>query len=133
MKLVFDFFPERRSLETPFDDFSQILPASRAVHPGSVGDVVKDRFGKWIRFLKHHPDPKPQLRHFHPQNAFAIQQHVPVYARAPDGFIHSIQCSQKRRLAATRGSDERRHFMRKNREADPVQRLKRSIEEIQTD
>ena len=100
----------------------------------AVGDVVVDRFRKWIRFLEDHADAPPEIDHvqagsvdvdaFNPDRAARNLRDI-------DEIVHPVQTTQERRLAAARRSDEGGDRSRRNAQVDVVQDLVRAVVEIE--
>lgn len=75
----------------------------------AVGDVVIDRLGKGVRFLKDHADLGVQLDRVYPGNVdvLAIERYVVRDPADINRVIHPVQDAQEGRLAAAGRSDER--------------------------
>ncbi len=86
----------------------------------AVGNVVVNRHGEGIRFLKHHADPLAQKRHVDAAgvDVFAVEEDASLYFYAGDQVVHSVQGFQKGRFAAAGRPDQRRYFFFGDVDAD---------------
>ncbi len=78
--------------------------------------------GNGIRFLKDHADRTTHRDDVDPGvvEVEAIEQDLALGAGSGDLFVHAVDAAHHRRLAATRGSDDRRHRAGVEVEVDPA-------------
>jgi hypothetical protein len=112
---VADLVPQRGALERGFDAVVEFVLVAHAAHAQAVGDVLVDRLGEGVRLLEHHADA-----HAHFDRIDVGRQQIGVVRVKHDAaagvavariqVVHAIEAAQQRRLAATRGADQRRHL-----------------------
>src|SRR5579864_8676251 len=109
VEFVFHFLPQRGPAEALLHRVAQGRAIGRAVDAQPIGHVLKNGFGKRIGLLEHHSDTPADLGYFELVNIFPIQDNFSLHPAVADGFVHAVQGSEKRRLAATGGPDEGCH------------------------
>src|SRR5205807_3864621 len=91
---VFHFLPERRGAQTSFNSFVDERSFRDSRDAQTIGDVVVNRFRKWIRFLENHADPPPEIDDVHAGrvdiDAFDSDRALRD-ARAVDEVVHAIE------------------------------------------
>src|SRR5205085_5830118 len=108
VEAVLHFIPESGRTKASLDGFIDQAALRDPRNPQAVGNIVVDRFRKWIRFLEHHPDAAPEVDHVDSRCVDIDAFDANRAARDPGPFnqvIHSIQTAQQRGLAASRWSD----------------------------
>ncbi len=96
---VLDLFPQAGLKQRILDDVVQFgAIGGQTVYSGPVGDIVVDRFGKRIGFLKHHPDTPAQSRHVYRFiiNIPAVQLNLPLNPDAVHQIVHAVYTTQQR-------------------------------------
>src|SRR5690606_20454157 len=98
----------------------------------TVGDVLVYRFGKRVRLLKDHSDPRPELHDIETWvvDILTIDGDLPGNARARNGVVHAVDAAQERRLAAPRWTNEGRHRACRDVDADVLQGLLLAVEGV---
>src|SRR5205823_5346925 len=123
-----------RGAQTSFHRFVDEGPLRDSRYPQTVGDVVVNRFRKWIRFLENHADPPPEIDDVHAGrvdiDAFDSDRALRD-AGAVDEIVHAIEAAEQRGLAAAGRSDESGDRSRGNAQVDAVQDLMRAVSEIE--
>lgn len=98
----------------------------------SERDVVIDAHGKRIRLLEDHAYSAPQVRYCDiPIGILLVKRHQSIDAAPFNKIVHTIERLQERRLAATRGTDERGHLVLWKDERDILERMEIAIMKIQ--
>src|SRR5262245_18006992 len=134
MEPIFDLFPDRRIPERLFNPCFQFrLAARHLVDSQSVGDIIKDRTRKGIRFLKDHPYFLAQTDNIRPGriDVPAVYLHCSLDMRSGDGVIHPVERAEKCRFAATRRADESRYPLDRDLNVDTEKSLRLAIKEVE--
>src|SRR5210317_1011897 len=95
-------------------DVIELRPVGReTMNPRTIGNVVIDTLGKWVRFLKNHANAGAQCHRvlFFAVDVLAIQRDVTGYTRRLDRVVHAIETAQEGRLATTGRTDKRYDFL----------------------
>ena len=101
---VLYLIPDGSSPEGIFHQLVQFYLGTDAVGSGTVGDVVIDAHGKWIRLLENHAHPFPEKVHIHILvNILAVQKDLSLDAAALHQIVHPVQRFQKRRFPQPEG------------------------------
>src|SRR5262249_15419173 len=58
---VLDLVPQSCLLEAPLRSVVEASPVAHTGDPGAIDNVLVDGLWEWIRLLKHHPDPPPEV------------------------------------------------------------------------
>ena len=97
------------------------------------GDVVIDRHRKRRRLLEHHADPRTQKIEVEVgrEDVLPIEHHLALGPLAGIKVVHAVQNPQKRRLAAARRADERRHLTREQIQVHALERVRLPIIKIE--
>ena len=120
VEAVLDFVPKRGFSQRIFDHGFESSGVGQSRDSWAVDDVLEDRLGEWIGFLKHHADASPKVHQVHVTaiNVLAVEQDRPFHASAIDQIVHTVEHAQERGFAAARRPDEGRDRPVRNREAD---------------
>ena len=108
MELVFNLIPQRRLVDGFFHNFIQVRFAANAIQAWTVGHIIIDTLGEWIRALENHPDPPADIYHIHTGGVdiISIQADHALDAAAGGQVIHTVKGPQQRGLAAARRPDD---------------------------
>ncbi len=96
-----------------------------------VGDVLEDRFGKWVGFLEHHPHPLPQVRHVHAEDIFVLQRYFAFGTRMADQFVHPVQSPNERRFPTAGRSYQSGYLVGSDVEMDVVKSFGLSVIKVE--
>jgi hypothetical protein len=120
-----DFVPERGLAERFLDAAFQNRPLPYASYAKARRDVLKNRLGKRIRLLEHHPDPQPNQngigRWADNVLSFGEQDDLASICISRVKVMHPVETAKQGALAASRRPDERRHLSLRNWQIDGVQ------------
>ena len=118
LQIVLDLIPEGRAAQRRFHQF--ILVGLIAVDTRAKEDVVADRARERVRFLEDHADAPPHLNRVHRirVDVRAFQQHAALSTHAADEFIHAVDPTQQRALAAAGGTDDGRDLLARKPDGD---------------
>src|SRR5204863_8514143 len=97
------------------------------------GDVLENRLGERIRFLKHHPYLAAHGDHVDAGsvNVEPVHADAPFDACAGNDVVHPVQRANEGALAAPGWTDERGHHVRADLNGDVLQRTLLAVEERQ--
>jgi hypothetical protein len=120
---IFDFVPERRTCKTILNGLIYRAPVMNPCDPKPVSYILVDRFREWVRLLENHSHSLPEHDHIHtrPMDIDAIDPNLTRRNFSViDQVVHPINATQQRRLSAAGRSDQRRHFLFGDLEANTV-------------
>ncbi len=133
---VADLVPQRGALERGLDAVVEFVLVVHAAHAQAVGDVLVDRLGEGIGLLEHHADA-----HAHFDRIDVGREQIGVVRVKYDAaavvpvagiqVVHAIEAAQQRRLAATRGPDQRRHMAVVDRHRHALQGVECAVVKIE--
>src|SRR5579864_436412 len=131
--MILYFVPQCRGLERLLHDLVELAPVVKPIELQAGRHVVVNRHrGKWIRFLKYHPDASAELRRRSPVVRIDFADADPALdSRIRNGFVHSIDAANKGRLAASRRTNQRGGMIRRHFQIDVVQGLTFAVPGIQ--
>ena len=112
VQLVLHLGPQRGPLQRRFDARVHLRLRQLLIEADAEGDVVIDRHRKRRRLLEHHADARAQKIEVEAgrEDVLPVEHHLALGALAGIEVIHAVEHAQKRRLAAARRADERRHL-----------------------
>jgi hypothetical protein len=122
---------ERRSATSSQSPALRSAPGSQAQ---ARRDVVEDRHGRErIGLLEDHAD---RAAHRHDVDRLVVHVHVVEHhaalgVRSGDLLVHAVDAADHRRLAAARGSDDRRDLVRPKLEVDALDLFGLAVEGTQ--
>ena len=133
MQPVLHLVPQRGAAERPFHPLIHLRFVQRLMQLHPEGYVFENRHRKRRRLLEHHADPAAQRIQVHPgiDDVLSVHHHLAGCALSGVQVIHPVQHPQQRRFAAAGRPDHTGHLTIRQFQVDPLQRLVRSVEEIQ--
>ena len=128
VEMIFDFVPESGVAKAFFDGLGD--GKFRAVDFQAVGDVVEDRFRKWIGALEDHADAAAKLRDVLRKNVLAVEKNFAFEPRVAHGFVHAVEGAEQSGFAAAGRADESGDFVGGDAEVDVEESLLGAVEKI---
>jgi len=130
---VAHFVPQAHVRQASFDDLIQVVVAAEPQHAWPKGHIVIDRLWEGVRALKDHAHPLPQAHHIVPGliDLLVVQQYVALQVKRANRIVHAVQAAHKGRLAAARGTDERRDLPLFDLEGDIREHLFAAVKGIE--
>src|SRR5262249_30467084 len=103
MQFIFNFIPQRGSLQGLLDPVVELGFGKLVVELDAKGDIVMDRHGKGRGLLKHHSDASAQKIDIllSPQNIDAVEQHLSLSSLVRIKVVHPVQYTKQGRFSAT--------------------------------
>ena len=129
VELILHFLPQGGVTETLLDDVGD--GALGAVDARTVGDVVKNGFGKRIGALEDHADAAAKSSDVLRENILAVEKDFTFQAGGADGFVHAIEDAEESGFAAAGRADESSDSFVGDAQVDVEENLLGAIEEIE--
>ncbi len=124
---ILDLVPQVCAAQRGFGRIVEHLAIAHTLQLQAGNHIVANRHGgEWIRPLKHHPDCPADTDRVDTGGVdiLIIEQYGTLDSSSGDDLMHPVQGAQHRRLAAARGTDERRDAAGQNRQRHISDRMK---------
>ena len=131
VEFVLRLVPKARIAQASLHDLVAFRLRDLAHAARPVQDVVANAHREGIRVLEHHAHHDAKLVGLGREDVAARNLDGSLGANRRHEVAHAVECTQKRRLPATRGADERGRLVFRNLERDALQRLEIAIPQVE--